>query len=59
MNYFTSLSKSSVTDWSLYKAEDEERYDEQHGTEGVADLCAIVPVDCRGKYPDAVTIKIM
>ena len=46
--------------WSLYKAEDEEWYDEQHGAKGVADCCTIVPVDYRGEYPndDVITNKM-
>ena len=58
--YLVHCCVLSVFHWSLYKAEGEEWYDEQHGAKGVADCCAIVPVDYRGEYPndDVITNKM-
>jgi len=50
MNDLECSMSSSLADWSLYKAEDEEGHNKQHGAKWVADFCTIVPVNCRGKY---------
>lgn len=48
----------SLTFWSFCEAEDEEWYNKQHGTEGIAYLCTVVPVHCRGNTQLIITLQI-